>query len=666
MRNSDKVFLFVMIMGLLVIASVPTIFAIGGAPEAEIINDEGGPTLITGEVAYTHAFFTQGVAEPLVILEDQAGFVDRDRGFLMPPESQVLGQITSDYFTSPFTYSLSLPIEPRGNLRDVDNNGEENTGVMIFAVAYWTNTFGDSYLEERDLYGGGWSTAYASTRVDQNPGAEGEYIGGKVLIYAPEEGQGFPVGFGDDGSLFTEDDPIVIVPLGYTIVDLEPEVFTFGRPRHAVINLIEGEGAEAADFSEMSYTEAFDAMIEKMRREYAFTEYKGIDWDALAEEFRPHFEEAEAAGDNYAYRRALMGFTWAIPDGHVATSAFPTDDFLYETDGGLGLAISELDNGRVLVNFLLEGAPADEAGIELRAEIFEINGAPIADALAAIVPWSSPFSAEHIRYLQQLRYVIRFPVDTEVELVYQNPGESEPTTATLTTVAERASFAVSSFFIGLTGVELPLEYQLLAGSYIYVKIFSFSDNELLTIQLWERLMQLLNQNDVSGLIIDMRQNGGGSGFLADQMAAYFFDEAHTLGNGGRYDEELGDFYFDPRTIDVFYPPPEELRYHGDVAVLIGPSCASACEFFSYDMTVDGRAAIIGQYPTMGLGGGKERFFMPDGEFVDFTVNRAVDNEGNIHIEGIGVAPTVRVPVNEETLFSEGDPVLEAAIAYLER
>ena len=45
----------------------------------------------------------------------------------------------------------------------------------------------------------------------------------------------------------------------------------------------------------MSYTEAFDAMVDKFRTEYAFTEYKDIDWDAKAAEFRPRFEAAEAA-----------------------------------------------------------------------------------------------------------------------------------------------------------------------------------------------------------------------------------------------------------------------------------------------------------------------------------------------------------------------------------
>ena len=169
---------------------------------ARIINDEGGPVNITGQLHYTNALFTSGVAEPQIILEDQAGFIDRDEYFILPPESQVLGLITSDFFTSPFTYSLSLPVEPAGSLRDVDNDGEDDTGVMVFSVAYWTNKFGDNVLEERDLYGGGWSTAYGSTRASSDPATRLEIIGGKLIIYAPDAGQGFPSGFGDDGLLF--------------------------------------------------------------------------------------------------------------------------------------------------------------------------------------------------------------------------------------------------------------------------------------------------------------------------------------------------------------------------------------------------------------------------------------------------------------------------------
>ncbi len=649
----------------LLFSATPTPVALAQTiPAAPIVNDEGGAVAVSGVVTYTNAFFTTGVAAPMVILEDQAGFVDRNEGFILPLESQTLGQITSDFYTSPFSYSVALPIEPQATLRDVDQDGEEESGVMVYAIAYWTNIFGDPFLEERDLYGGGWSTAYASTRVSEDVSTRREIVGGKFLIYAPDDAQGFPIGFGDDGLLFTADDPIVTVPQGYTVVDMDTDPFTFDRSREPVIDLIEPEGAALDDFSAMSYSEAFDAMIEKMRTEYAFTEYKGIDWDAKIAEYRPRFVEAEETEDVKAYLTALRDFAWSIPDGHVSGPNL-ADDFSFATGGGLGIAIRELDDGRVLVNFLLAESPAAEAGIEERAEIVAINGEPIADLIGETIAWSAPFSTDHFRRLQQMRYVTRFPVGTEVEVTFKNPGADEEQTATMEAVPERDSFTFSSFNAGRTGFEQPVEYELLDEGYGYVKIYGFADNDLLSIQLWERMIRTLNNTQTPGLIIDMRQNGGGSGFLADQMAAYFFDEPLELGNTGRYDKETGDFFFDERTTDRFYLPAEDLRYYGKVTVLIGPNCNSACEFFSYDMSVQDRAAIVGQYPTAGLGGSVEQFRMPENEQMQFTVGRAVDMNGEIHIEGKGVPPTVQVPVDEETLFSDGDPILAAAIAYLD-
>jgi hypothetical protein len=56
--------------------------------------------------------------------------------------------------------------------------------------------------------------------------------------------------------------------------------------------------------------------------------------------------------------------------------------------------------------------------------------------------------------------------------------------------------------------------------------------------------------------------------------------------------------------------------------------------------------------------------MPEGSVFQYTTGRAVDMDGNIHIEGIGVVPTLRVPVTAETLFAE-DALLDAAVEYLD-
>jgi hypothetical protein len=85
------------------------------------------------------------------------------------------------------------------------------------------------------------------------------------------------------------------------------------------------------------------------------------------------------------------------------------------------------------------------------------------------------------------------------------------------------------------------------------------------------------------------------------------------------------------------------------------------------MTVNNRATIVGQYPTVGAGGSVEDFMMPESIQVQLTIGRAVDANGNVHLEGKGVAPTVKVPVTADTLQKQingEDVVLEAAEAAL--
>jgi len=328
------------------------------------------------------------------------------------------------------------------------------------------------------------------------------------------------------------------------------------------------------------------------------------------------------------------------------------------------MAIRDVDGGGVIVNYLTEGGPAEQAGIQLKAEILSIDGKDINDVINADVPWSSPFSSDIVRRLQQLRYVLRSEIGTDMEIEYKNPGDSASKTVKLTSVQESDSFRYSSFSKGLTGLELPVQYTVLDSGYIKINLYSFFDSARLTIQLWGRVIQALNDNQVPGVIIDMRQNGGGSGFLAREMAAYFFDEPLDTGNTSSYDETLGKFYADPNLEGKYILPPENLRYHGNVAVLVGPSCYSACEYFTYYMTLQNRSAIVGQYPTGGLGGGQTTYAMPDGIQLQFSTGRNVDAAGNIIIEGEGIPPTVKVPVDEDTLFSTGDPVQDAAVNWL--
>ncbi|MBI1855843.1 MAG: hypothetical protein HYR93_08285 [Chloroflexi bacterium] len=323
----------------------------------------------------------------------------------------------------------------------------------------------------------------------------------------------------------------------------------------------------------------------------------------------------------------------------------------------------ETDDGKIIANFVLSGGSADQAGRKWGAEILSLDGKPISDVIDATVPWSSPFSNPINKRLQQLRYATRFKMDKgQVEVKFKNPGGGEQT-AKLAVTNERDSFNFSSFYAGQPPTSLPVEFNVLPNGFGYIKVNSFLDNDVLSIQVWERAIKYFNDNQVPGVILDMRNNGGGSAWLADQMAAYFFDKEIVVGNTAYYNKGSGEFYMDPGDQASMIPPPANLQYSGPVAVIVGPACASACEFFSYNMTINGRAAIVGQYPTEGAGGSVEDFMMPENIQVQLTIGRAVDAQGNVHLEGKGVVPTIKVPVTAETLLKQAngeDVVLEAA------
>jgi C-terminal processing protease CtpA/Prc len=639
-------------------------------PDAEIENDEGGVQRIEGELSYTDPTLGTYGSQPQVVLGSLDPLLDPDfvyyyaTEWLATDQPQYSGIITSPVSESPFTYELYLPIAPENRFVDVDNNGSDDTGVMIFNVVFTFDGFGSTQIERYDF------SYYESTITGDQLDNSLELIGGTMLVYSPDDQQGFPSGYGEDGQIFTEDDPIVRLPAGWTVVNLDDDPFTFDRSQVATVDIIEPEGEASPDFSDLSYTAAFDAMIELMRRDYAFTEFKNVDWNALVETYRPLFEEAEANNDAEAYQLALNQFVEeAIPDGHIGIGS----DFLFSQGlpanimGGLGLAIVELSDGRFIANYVGEETPASDEGIELGAEILSVNGVPVGEAIEELPGLNPPYSSDTLRRLEQIRQVMRFSVGDEVEIEYQNPGDSEPTSANLTAIEESDSriFSRGTIYGEPRSSVLPIEFEILPSGYGYISIYSFFDSHQLASELWRAAIRTANDFGLPGLIIDMRYNGGGSTAQYVPMAGSFFDTEQVIGNTGQFAADIGDFYFDERMAERIIPLTETDRYAGEVALIVGPSCFSACEFFSQMMTTDDRAAVVGHYPTGGLGGSIAYFFMPEGVQMQFTEGRAVNADGDIHIEGSGVEPTITVPVTEETVFSEGDPLLDAAVAWLD-
>ena len=622
-----------------------------------VLSDETQPYEIVGSFSYSNDILTDYYVEQAVALVDMYGFVIRDKEWEIPVASQTLGYLKLDMDTQTGTYTVQLPARPTATQVDVDNDGNEDAGVQIFAVSYWPNLTGGPYSVGDDR-STGWPTYLASIITDTEN--EDEIIGGNLIVWAPDSNQKFPSGFGEDGKLFTEDDPVSPIPQGYTIVNLDSEPFSQTKEPTPSLTLYEPKDIAIKDFSNLSYTEAFDKMFEIVRKEYAFNgiEGKAPDWDALYAEIKPRIEKAEADNDPDAFALALRDFTWAFKDGHVGMSMTQSlyDQFLRETEGGYGFAIRELDDGRFIVTYLMEDGPAAKAGIELKAEITAFNGVPISEALATVKPWSLPMSTDKAIRYQQARYLLRAQPGDEADITFINP-DGEETTVTLTAISERESFSVTSIYADAPEYVLPVEFEILDSGVGYVRINSNYDDLNLIIRLFERALKTFEEADVPGIIIDMRYNSGGAPL---GLAGFLYDKEITMGQLEYYSEKTGQFEPEGLPEKVY---PNETQYHFDKEVLlVGQACYSACEIESYGFSQVPGMIVIGESPSGGTEAevARGQFVLPDNLTLQIPTGRFVLPDGSIFLEGQGVQPTLRVPVNEETVFATGDIVLQTA------
>ena len=616
------------------------------------------PYKVSGSFTVTNGFvFESYFVENSVALVDMHGFVIRDTWWELPVDSQVLGFLDMDVPNLTGTFSISLPVKPQGEFNDVDNNGVEDTGVQIFAVSYFPNFAGGPYAEGDDR-SYGWPGYLASVLTDGTN--DYEVTGGKLVVWAPDGGQSFPTGFGDDGLLFTADDPVAALPAGWTVVDLDQSPFAFVKESEPQVTLYEPKEFAVKDYSAMSYTESFDALFEFLHTHYAFNGYPGIEpnWDALYAEIQPRIAEAEANADAQAYWMALNDFTWAFKDGHVGMgdpNGYYSELFSAATGGGLGFSMRELDDGSLVVIFLTAGGPAEEAGMQVGAVITEFNGKPVAEAIAEILPWTLPQSSDYdIRY-QQTRYLLRSPVGTEATVTFTNPG-GEPQTVTLVSVAEVDSHRRTSIYFGVDTVNyLPVEYKILDSGVGYVEINSYSDDLNLIYRLFKRALETFQAAEVPGIIIDLRFNGGGNPI---GLAGFLTNQEIQMAQGYSYNPDSGEFEADGDPGRIL-PNVEQFNFD-KIAVLVGPACASACESEAYSFSQVPGVTVVGMFPTSGTMAdvGDGQIEMPDGIFMQFPTERFLLEDGSLFLQGTGVQPTLWVPRTFETVSSTEDVVLQ--------
>ncbi|MCB0123824.1 MAG: hypothetical protein KDE58_16335, partial [Caldilineaceae bacterium] len=649
-------------------------------PPAPITNDEGGPKRLVGSIDYADFGLAIALQDPSPALLDMVYVVQADPTQFAPVESQILGYLTSPAVPPPLGYAFNLPEEPIATLLDVDNDGEADSGVQIFNLVVGANLNGGSYLEQLDQWAdlNSYLTDVSSGRITE----------GSLLVYAPDNAQGFPNGFGDDGILFTADDPAVALPQGYTVVHFGADGFTFDRAEEAELNVLEMASAASPDFSNQAMVESFNSLIDQLRDRYSFTDLRQLDWDAIRAEYLPQVEEAATLAEQNSdvgfgtYANILHRLAQSIHDAHVASAI---TDLTYLAAARISLALQmqplatnvgastvELSDGRIIVSEVVSGSPADTAGWGLGTEIVAIDGTPVADYLPTVI-YNDPTGTEEGQRLFQVNNLLKFPAPegdglaVEVTIDAILTGDSEAQRFTLTP----GVYPLPDRLARVTPA-MPASYRIEPG-YGYLTWDAFHAPEIYMAVLEQFLTSVKAAPSVSGLILDLRGNSGGWDRLYFTMASYFFNADNPVSmhwiDQDSYDPMADDLVREVAPEYLLSAPQPDLYYGGPLVILIDQNCASSCEFFSQFLQTNGRATVVAQHASKGAGAPINEVKLPSGIIFHYTKGRAYfAGTDEMNLEGKGVTPDIRVPVTEESVaatLAGADPVLAAGVRVLD-
>jgi len=432
-----------------------------------------------------------------------------------------------------------------------------------------------------------------------------------------------------------------------------------------------------SDFSRMSYSDAFIQLNERLSAEYPFGEWKRIDWNGLRERYQPLFEQAEQTKDRDLYNKTLRHYLAEMRDGHIRIvndKVYDSPVYNKEGGGGFGISTIRLDNGRVLVTLVLEGSPADKAGIRVGTEILKWNGENAGAAYEA-VSWSDTPNTDQNENINRGRFMPRAPIGQIVEVVYRDEADGEGQTARLTAYDDQYE-TLKRTRLQLTKETPPVEGRMMDNGYGYIRISRFlpslsSSNPASDLK---RLLHSLMDEGMKGLIIDLRDNPGGEDALAVRMAGYFVNEETRYSYVSYYNRYTKKFEIN--TGEDYRVRPSKPYFGGKIAILVNGRTASSGEGLPLVLKGRSNVTIVGFTGTNGSFGvmtSPITAVMPDGYIVESADGRAQNEDGIIMGDGDytgagGAMPDIRIPFNEETFamkYIQGEDVeLKVAIEAL--
>lgn len=336
--------------------------------------------------------------------------------------------------------------------------------------------------------------------------------------------------------------------------------------------------------------------------------------DLIDENF--YFEDDEQAKQD----GIIKGYLEGLDDPY---SVYYTQEeyasFMEDTEGeyvGVGVQVSQNADTKVITVVKVFDGPAKDAGIQENDIITEVNGEDISTQ----------------------------DIDTVVDKIRGEEGTE------VTISVYRASDAKDyEYTMPRQKVENPtVEYEMLDNNIGYVQVSSFYE---VTAEQYIAAVEDLESQGMEGLIVDLRDNGGGLLDIAVEMLDYMLPAGKIV-----YTEDKDG------NVTSEYNSDDEHQFTQPLAVLVNGYSASASEIFAGAIKDYEIGTLVGEN-TYGKGIVQRMFPLEDGSAIKLTIAKYFTPKGN-DIHQVGIKPDVEVELDVDAYREskgEKDNQLDAAI-----
>ncbi|MGY8692775.1 MAG: S41 family peptidase [Verrucomicrobiia bacterium] len=389
----------------------------------------------------------------------------------------------------------------------------------------------------------------------------------------------------------------------------------------------------------------FEAVWGEVNANYYDEDFGGKDWSAIGEAYRSRLQSIE---NDEAFFELMTELLRELGESHFAIASPSYNDLLPNNweGGDSGMAVS-LVGGRPILKKVVAGSSAYEAGLRAGYQIVSVNGESFTD-LKKTVESSGVFEN-----------VIPYYLEKSVEnRWYGSPGQKVEVIAKSGAMGapKRYTFKLDAYdglmseqLGNLGAMTMEIESRVLESGVAYLRFDVWIPELMGPIRTFVRSLD----EDVRGLIIDVRGNPGGIGLMATGLAGMLVDKEFRMGTMRMRSGFLN--------YNVF---PQKGAFLGPVAILIDGSSISTSEIFAASMKETGRARIFGsKSPGAALPSVFKK--LPNRYYLQMAI---ADYETGLkaRIEGVGVSPDEEVGLSPSKLRRGEDSVIKAATKWILR